>query len=119
MNSNNSNSLSRQQRMNGAHANDDWSGLASSSSASAHGATATPFKKMHRLLRGRYPLAITLALIGAVGGAIAGYKSTSPKYRAIGYIEVQPVIKNPLKDDKMMLMYQAYIQNQVALLDGP
>ncbi len=74
---------------------------------------------MHRLLRGRYALAISLAICGAIAGTVAGYESTHPKYRSQGIVEVQPVIKNALTGDKMMLMYQQYIQNQVALLQGP
>jgi polysaccharide biosynthesis transport protein len=96
---------------------DDWANLPGTPSNAAP--TMTPIKKMHRLLRGRYAIALTLAAAGAIAGAVAGYESTRPKFRSQGIVEIRPIIQNALTGDKMMLMYQAYIQNQVALLSGP
>jgi succinoglycan biosynthesis transport protein ExoP len=46
------------------------------------------FQRLHRLLRGRYAIAITLAAIGALGGGIAGWKSSKPRYRSEGLLRV-------------------------------
>jgi len=104
-------------RMN-SQTTDGWGQLAAAP-AKGNAAPQAPLKRLHRLLRGRYGLALALAAICAIGGATAGYMAQKPKFRAIGLIEIQPVIRSPIRDDKMMLMYQQYVQNQVALLTGP
>ena len=52
------------------------------------GASATPLKKVHRLLRGRYVIAFVLALIGAAAGGAAGYLSQKPSYGSTGIISI-------------------------------
>ncbi len=53
------------------------------------------FQVVHRLLRGRYVLAIALGMVGAVGGAMAGYLLPTPKYRSEGQIRYRPLLLNP------------------------
>ncbi|MBA3272926.1 MAG: hypothetical protein H0T11_03515, partial [Chthoniobacterales bacterium] len=52
------------------------------------GGQASPFKKVHRLLRGRYALAIFLALLGGAAGAVAGWYSQKAEYASDGLIEI-------------------------------
>jgi polysaccharide biosynthesis transport protein len=46
------------------------------------------FQRLHRLLRGRYWIALTLAVIGAAAGAIGGWLSTVPKYQSVGSLRI-------------------------------
>lgn len=46
--------------------------------------------RLHRLLRGRYALVITLALLGAITLGAAGWLLPTPKYTSVGTIEISP-----------------------------
>jgi succinoglycan biosynthesis transport protein ExoP len=46
--------------------------------------------RLHRLLRGRYALVITLALLGGGAAAAAGWLLPVPKYTSVGIIEISP-----------------------------
>jgi hypothetical protein len=54
--------------------------------APAGPADGTPLQKVHRLLRGRYLLAVVLGLLGAAAGAAGGFLSQKPAYRSDGLI---------------------------------
>src|SRR5687768_7952816 len=75
---------------------------------------ATPLRKIHRLLRGRYVLAFVLGIIGAAGGAVWGYLSQEPQHESSSWIEIAPIVPDPITADKVMAMYAAYMQSQVA-----
>lgn len=80
-----------------------------------------PLKKVHSLLRGRYWLAILLAVVGAGAGAAAGYKAQPPLYTSTGLIRVQPYLPHILyqtEQNGVMPMFDAYIGSQVELLQG-
>ena len=63
-------------------------------------AKLSPATKAHRLLRGRYPLAITLAAAGAAAGCIGGYLAVAPRYAAMGSVVLDPRVITPdLKND--------------------
>jgi hypothetical protein len=83
--------------------------------ASPAGADESPFRKLHKLLRGRYLLAFVLGLIGAGGGAAAGYLSQKPAFKAEGLIEIRPVVVRS-DEDKIMVMFSQYIQSQMGML---
>ena len=70
----------------------------------------SPMTKAHRLLRGRYPLAITLAAAGAVAGCVLGYAAVAPRYVATGMVQLDPRIITP---DKMT---NAWVENFNMLL---
>jgi capsular exopolysaccharide synthesis family protein len=72
-------------------------------------------RKLHRLLRGRYLLACVLGLLGAAAGAVAGYLSQKPAYRAEGQIVFNPV-KIDSESERVMPMFQAYVTSQMAQL---
>lgn len=80
----------------------------------------SPFKKLHRLLRGRYILAFVLGLLGAAAGAVAGYLSQKPAFKAEGMIEIKPIISpsGPDKNDTVMVMFSSYVNSQMARLQS-
>jgi hypothetical protein len=71
-----------------------------------------PVQHVHGLLRGRYWIAILLALLGAVGGAVGGYKIQAPEYTSTGLIRVQPSLPRVLYQNEqngLMPMFDAYM----------
>lgn len=79
----------------------------------------SPFKKLHRLMRGRYLLAFVLGLLGAAAGAVAGYISQKPAFKAEGMIEIRPIVPDPgVSKDTVMVMYSQYVNSQVAKLQS-
>jgi len=79
----------------------------------------SPVKKLHRLLRGRYWLALTLGAIGAAAGLVAGWMLPKPYYQSAGLIEINPFITDIWKDASVMPLYNAFVTNQVARIQGP
>jgi Mrp family chromosome partitioning ATPase/uncharacterized protein involved in exopolysaccharide biosynthesis len=77
---------------------------------------ATPLRKMHRLLRGRYLLAIFLALCGAAAGGFAGYMSQRPMYSSTGIIAISGLIPSPDHRDVLIQMYGQHMARQVSWL---
>src|SRR4051812_12645676 len=78
--------------------------------------TPSPMKKVHRLLRGRWGLAITLAIIGAVLGAVGGFISQKPKFASTGLIWIKPNIPSLMQSDRVMPFYTLYVQGQAAMI---
>jgi capsular exopolysaccharide synthesis family protein len=87
--------------------------------ASAAQQQPQPLKKLHRLLRGRYWLAITLAVIGLCLGAIGGWVSQVPLYQSDGLIEIRPYMPSTAFLDKPMPFYQNFVKSQAMLIQGP
>jgi capsular exopolysaccharide synthesis family protein len=80
---------------------------------------AQPLKKLNRLLRGRWLLAISLSIAGAVGGALAGWKSSVPLYAGMGTVEAKPFIANLSLVDKVMPYFDKFLKNQTFVItDG-
>jgi succinoglycan biosynthesis transport protein ExoP len=78
-----------------------------------------PLSKLHRLLRGRYPIVIALGLIfGAVGGAI-GYFSQKPGYSATGIVSVSPMARSLENVERTMPMFTSFMRVQVEVLRSP
>ena len=78
-----------------------------------------PLLVMHGLLRGRYAIAITLAVIGIVAGGLAGYRIKTPAYRSTGMIRVKPIIDRILyknEDNGVLPMFDAFVETQMALI---
>lgn len=71
-----------------------------------------PLKKLNRLLRGRWLLAILLSAAGAVGGAMAGYKSQIPLYAGQTAVEIRPIIGNLAVLDKAIPYFQQAVKNE-------
>jgi Mrp family chromosome partitioning ATPase/uncharacterized protein involved in exopolysaccharide biosynthesis len=75
-----------------------------------------PYKKLHRALRGRYPVLLALAAIGVVCGAVYGWKYSHITYRSEGLIQIAytlPVVMQKTDQNEPMQMYEEYIQSQV------
>jgi succinoglycan biosynthesis transport protein ExoP len=74
-------------------------------------------KKIHRLLRGRYPLVITLGLLFGVAGGLMGYLSQRPIYTSSFTVELVPQIQSPSSvDGEMIQGYSMWLQSQVAII---
>ncbi|MGD0766869.1 MAG: AAA family ATPase [Tepidisphaeraceae bacterium] len=74
-------------------------------------------KKIHRLMRGRYPLVITLGLLFGVAGGLMGFLSAQPVYTSTFVVEIVPQIQNPSNYmGEMMPGYNLFLQSQVAVL---
>ena len=76
----------------------------------------TPLRKMHRLLRGRYVLAVFLALLGAAAGGVAGYMSQKPQYSSTGIIAISGLLPSPDHRDMLIQMYAQHMARQVSWL---
>ncbi len=92
-------------------------GVAGHASGGAAHATS-PIRKIHTLLRGRYILAILLAILGAAAGAYFGFRSQTPVYQSTGLVELRPIIPSLLRDDRLMLNFNSFINNQVAMIQS-
>jgi polysaccharide biosynthesis transport protein len=80
------------------------------------------FEKVHRLLRGRYPLAIGLALLGAALGGLGGYMATRPTYQSIGSIHIVPVLPKTLYTTEltqMPPMFNSWVRTRANLIQDP
>jgi polysaccharide biosynthesis transport protein len=77
----------------------------------------TGLKRLHRLLRGRYPLVITLGLLFGVAGGIVGYLSKKPQYVTPSVLMIDPKIPQ-LNDPngEPMADYGMFIQSQVSVI---
>jgi succinoglycan biosynthesis transport protein ExoP len=76
---------------------------------------------VHRVLRGRYLLAITLGGIGAVAGAAAGWYSQKPEYICQGQIRIQSTLPKILYDSEQTAMlpyFAGFVNTQASLLQG-
>ena len=79
----------------------------------------TGAKRLHRLLRGRYPLVITLGLLFGIAGGIVGFLSKKPQYVTPSLLMIDPKI--PQMHDpngEPMADYEMFIQSQVAVITG-
>jgi capsular exopolysaccharide synthesis family protein len=78
-------------------------------------------QKVHRLLRGRYVLALILAFMGAAAGAAGGYFATIPKWRSVGAIRIQPtreiIVKKLVEDYHSD--FDDYVNTHVNYLQEP
>jgi capsular exopolysaccharide synthesis family protein len=80
------------------------------------GPQVNPLQKIHRSMRGRYLLAIILALLGAGAGGAAGYLTGEPGYVSTGAIRVVPTVPQIDKVDTVMQMYDRFMTSQAMIL---
>lgn len=76
-------------------------------------------KKIGRHLRGRWGVALVLALLLAAGGAAAGFFLYPVEYRSVGLIDIAPVMPRILYNTEqtdVIPMFDAYVESQVAKL---
>lgn len=74
------------------------------------------FRRLHSLLRGRYALAGILCTIGVVTGAVLGFRTQRPEFTSTGLVELQLVVQSTYRDDRLMLMANQFMGNQVSLM---
>lgn len=85
-------------------------------------AADNPLLLVHKLLRGRYVLAILLAVVLGPLGAAAGYFLVKLEYTSNAIIRIAPVLPKILFDNDqnaMLPMFDSYLQTQVSLLRSP
>jgi polysaccharide biosynthesis transport protein len=77
-------------------------------------------KKIHRLLRGRYPLVITMGLLFGLAGALTGYLIQRPLFNGQFQVDISSTVPNlsspvgdPIPD------YDRLLQTQVAMIKNP
>ena len=78
-----------------------------------------PLQVLHQLLRGRYILAIVLALALGAGLGYLGYTIPKPVYRSSGMIRIRPFTSRILysnERNEMMPMFDAFVDSQVLLM---
>ncbi|MDB5330353.1 MAG: hypothetical protein JWP03_1504 [Phycisphaerales bacterium] len=75
----------------------------------------TPIVKIHRLLRGRYAVALLLAAVFAGAGAAAGFFLPRPAMESVGLIEIKPYTPTP-DAEKYIPLYPFYVSNIIAKL---
>src|SRR5689334_16918382 len=102
---------------------DMWAGgsmqLAMPGAAMSAAPQQQPLRKLHRLLRGRYWIAIVLGLIGALAGGFFGFTSQVPVYEADGVLYIEPTIANTMMADKAIPFYQQFIKSQASMIQTP
>lgn len=80
------------------------------------------FQRLHRLLRGRYLLTFSLALVGALAGAAAGYLLPQPLYQSTGLVHVMsrlPDFGVDTEQSRFDPMFTSYVQTQAAMIMEP
>jgi Mrp family chromosome partitioning ATPase/uncharacterized protein involved in exopolysaccharide biosynthesis len=88
--------------------------LAHSHGANHQNGKPMGLKKVHRLLRGRYPLVIMLGLLFGVAGALLGYLSQRPVFSSHSQVLIDPVIQNLNSwGGETMSSYGLFLESQV------
>jgi len=100
--------------MNAPGIQDGWSAV----EPHAHG---NVFAMLHRLLRGRYLLTITLAVICGVAGGLAGFVLQEPLFRSDSIINIQPQLPKILYETEQASaprMFTSFVNTQADLMQS-
>lgn len=84
-------------------------------------AAVNPLMVVHRCLRGRYPLALVLALALAIPCGILGYLAVAPEYTSVGVVSVAPTRSFLLYQNEMnepMTAFDSYVRSHANKLRG-
>jgi polysaccharide biosynthesis transport protein len=76
----------------------------------------TPLRKAHKILRGRYWLAIPLAIICAGLGAWLAYRSQQPLYESAGLVIFNPVQRSYLDSAQILPGHGQYVEVQASMI---
>lgn len=82
-------------------------------------AHANAFLVIHRLLRGKYILVFTLALVFGVAGGVVGYSSQKPQYKSTGQIRIQPSLPKVLfqtEQSTATRMFSSFVSSQAEFI---
>lgn len=80
-----------------------------------------PLLLVHKLLRGRYFIAIGLAVLLGPLGAVIGFLAVQLEYTSTSTIRIAPVLPKILfesDENKMVPMFDSYVQTQVSVLSS-
>jgi Mrp family chromosome partitioning ATPase/uncharacterized protein involved in exopolysaccharide biosynthesis len=76
-------------------------------------------KKVHRLLRGRYPLVIALGILFGIAGSLLGYLSQRPLYSSHSQVLIDPTIHDPGSyGGETMSSYGLFLESQVRVIES-
>jgi Mrp family chromosome partitioning ATPase len=81
----------------------------------------SPYKRIHRMLRGRYRYALPVMLLVAMVAGAYGFRTQERIYRSIGSIDVAPTLPQVITEtdtNEPLQMYSEYLQSQVLLMDS-
>jgi Mrp family chromosome partitioning ATPase/uncharacterized protein involved in exopolysaccharide biosynthesis len=93
--------------------------LAYSHAGNNHAGKPMGLKKVHRLLRGRYPLVITLGLLFGVAGSLLGYLSQRPLFSSHGQVLIDPTIQTVGSiGGETMSSYGLFLESQVRVIES-
>lgn len=73
----------------------------------------TALQLVHRLLRGRYGVALVLATMFAAAGATAGFLLPRTSFQSVGLLEIKPVTPTIDNWERVMPMYNYYVASVV------
>lgn len=76
---------------------------------------------VHRRLRGRYPVAITLAVILGALGMVAGYLATGPQYTSEALIRIFPTLPRVMyrtEENEMPPLFGEFVASQAQLIQS-
>jgi len=85
-------------------------------------ASGLHISKLHALMRGRYQWAIPLALVLAIAGALGGYFSQGEVYRSTSRISISPIRQKILTDrvdDSIARYFEPWVKTQLEILQSP
>ncbi|MEX0777502.1 MAG: hypothetical protein WD042_17495 [Phycisphaeraceae bacterium] len=78
---------------------------------------ASPLKRIHGVLRGRYVWAVLLACLGLILGGWWGYHRRAPMYQSTGTLHFEPILPRVLyateEKSGIMPMYDRFLANQL------
>lgn len=97
-------------------------GLWGGGAAEATDSPAALLRRIHRLFRGRYLVAIFFALLLGAGGGYLGYQSTEPQYRSEAKVHIKPMQDKIIYDtegNSIMPMFTNYVRTQAEHLRSP
>ncbi len=78
-----------------------------------------PLLQLHRIIRGRYPQVIAVAVVVGAICAIAGWMAVPPLYASQGWVRVfatQPRVLYQTEENQMMPMFDGFVRSQAELL---
>ena len=79
---------------------------------------ANPLQTIHRQLRGRYRVAVLLAVLLGLCGGIAGYVLIPAKYESMGLVRITPTLPTVLyesAENRIPPMFDSFVTTQAAL----
>lgn len=76
-------------------------------------------RKIHKMLIGRYRYAIVLALIGMVGGPLAGWRILTPEYQSVATLRIHQYTEDPQTEKTdVEKNIESYINSQRSIIEG-